>query len=1856
MKAKPNHFLILLLLLTGNIGTQANEIFLKKANNNLISGNIENSKVDLADCPVDVTNNSISTNDPLTLCGEGSVSFTGSTPDITLAADTSLQWQQRTTSGPWENILDATGLHYTTGSLNQTTFFRRLVVIAGCNDFPTSEIEVTVNPIPTAPTNGIQAEICFGDENTAISASVLSSETIDWYVVPSGGTALLVDNTSYTSTEIEAGVYTYYAEARNATTNCVSSSRLAVDYTIKDSPTLSLTSATCSDDLLTYTIVFVSNGEVSSTAGIVDNTAKTITGITAGTEVTLTAISTNGCTTNIVVTAPDCSCPQVATPTNGIPAEICYGDKNIAISASVEADETIDWYAEATGGIPLTTGSLIYTSTEETAGVYTYYAEARNTTTDCVSSSRLAVAYTIKANPTLGLSGTTCSGDLLTYNIEFTSNGTVNSSEGTVDNTAKTVTGIPAGTDVTLTATLVGCTTDLLVTAPDCSCPAVAVPTNGNPAEICFGDPSTPISASAEAGETIDWYADATGGTALATGSLSYTSTEDAVGVYTYYAEARNTTTDCVSSSRLAVTYTIKANPTLGLSETTCSEDLLTYNIEFTSNGTVNSSEGTVDNSAKTVTGIPAGTDVTLTATLDGCTTDLLVTAPDCSCPAVAIPTNGNPAEICFGDPSTPISASAEAGETIDWYADATGGTALATGSLSFTSTEDASGIYTYYAEARNTTTNCVSSSRLAVTYTIKANPTLGLTSATCSEDLQTYNIIFTSNGTVTSTSGTVDNTAKTVTGIPAGTDVTLTATLDDCTTDLLVTAPDCSCPAVTIPTNGNPAEICFGDPSTPISASAEAGETIDWYADATGGTALATGSLSFTSTEDAVGVYTYYAEARNTTTNCVSSSRLAVTYTIKANPTLGLTSATCSEDLQTYNIIFTSNGTITSTSGTVNNATKTVTGITSGTAVTLTATLDGCTTELEVVAPDCSCPDIAAPTLGVPSEICYGDINTAISASVKTGETIDWYTDATGGTPLTSGSLSYTSAEEAVGVYTYYAEARNTTTSCVSSTRLAVNYTIKENPTLSLISATCSEDLQTYDIVFASNGTVTSTSGTVNNTAKTVTGITSGTAVTLTASLNGCTTDLGINAPDCSCPAVAAPTLGVSSEICFGDENIAISASVEEDETIDWYANATGGTPLVSGSLSYTSIETDPGLYTYYAETRNTTTNCVSSTRLAVTARIIAKPVITNISENNPTICQGLGILDFTFTGIPNGTYSIVSDDTTFSNVMITDNSATVIAPAGIYNNLIITADGCTSANGVSASLSDPNPPPPPTVTVQDNCGESVLTATNYTGLLTWSTGESTQSITVTDPGSYAVTQTVNGCISNTAFIIVSPKTIPTIASVTETDPTVCQGQGTLDFIFTDVPNGSYTIAYDGNRFSEVDVSGNRAAVQASAGMYNNLRISVNGCSSAYGVNANLSDPNPPPTPTITVEDKCGESILTASNYTGTLLWSTGETAESISVTEVGNYSLTQNVNGCTSNAASAIASPTTSSLQPDIDITNSCGESKITVNNLTENAWLYWQINNKLDSIQDDNFTVNEEGVYIIYQKLGNCASSNATVTVTPLTVPSAPIGNDKEICATTIVQPLIAEATTEESNTEIFWYDEPSGGNEILMPILENIGAVTYYAEAQNTVTGCTSDSRTPVTLTIKPNPKETLIDTTIIGKPQANVAVLIFPNDSLQYQWYLNNTEINDAKKQYYYLNESERQAGNTFTIEVELQNGCKAKFNYSYANNIPDNAINAFKSSELSDTDNLILIYPNPANNNLNIAVNTKQLKEKQALHAKIYSVTGACIIETTLDENPKSIDTRYLRPGFYSVAIFNAQKRLSTKKLIVTKL
>lgn len=123
--------------------------------------------------------------------------------------------------------------------------------------------------------------------------------------------------------------------------------------------------------------------------------------------------------------------------------------------------------------------------------------------------------------------------------------------------------------------------------------------------------------------------------------------------------------------------------------------------------------------------------------------------------------------------------------------------------------------------------------------------------------------------------------------------------------------------------------------------------------------------------------------------------------------------------------------------------------------------------------------------------------------------------------------------------------------------------------------------------------------------------------------------------------------------------------------------------------------------------------------------------------------------------------------------------------------------------------------------------------------------------------------------------------------------------------------------------------------------------------------------------------------------------------------------------------------------------------------------------------------NPTLSTVGTVTYYAESSSTATGCTSLTRTPvkLTIssePDAPIsGGNLTECEETPIQTLIATASSPAGST-IVWYTAATGGSIVVSPTLNTVGTVTYYAESVITAGGCTSFTRTPVTLTIDPKP--------------------------------------------------------------------------------------------------------------------------------------------------------------------------------------
>jgi len=89
-------------------------------------------------------------------------------------------------------------------------------------------------------------------------------------------------------------------------------------------------------------------------------------------------------------------------------------------------------------------------------------------------------------------------------------------------------------------------------------------------------------------------------------------------------------------------------------------------------------------------------------------------------------------------------------------------------------------------------------------------------------------------------------------------------------------------------------------------------------------------------------------------------------------------------------------------------------------------------------------------------------------------------------------------------------------------------------------------------------------------------------------------------------------------------------SATVGVGETVDWYANATGGSTISAPS------GTNVGTYSAYAETRDITTGCVSASRTLISLQITAKDIVITATAGQTKVFGTVDPAPFTYTFAP--------------------------------------------------------------------------------------------------------------------------------------------------------------------------------------------------------------------------------------------------------------------------------------------------------------------------------------------------------------------------------------------------------------------------------------------------------------------------------------------------------------------------------------------------------------------------------------------------------------------------------------------
>ena len=818
----------------------------------------------------------------------------------------------------------------------------------------------------------------------------------------------------------------------------------------------------------------------------------------------------------------------------------------------------------------------------------------------------------------------------------------------------------------------------------------------------------------------------------------------------------------------------------------------------------------------------------------------------------------------------------------------------------------------------------------------------------------------------------------------------------------------------------GNPQNqiICADAPVPPLSVSVPGGVTVDWYNQATGSQPIQTGNPSYTPPPVSM---TYYAEARNTTTGCFSANRTPVTLTVNPVPTIQILDTLCAPNNMSYDVVLTTtNGaTVTATAGLVSggNGNFNIVNVPAGEPIDITATLlsTGCFKTISLPAPTCGCPPVSPPISSNPMvNICEGAPIPTLSVTVGPNQTADWYD--VDENLLLENSTSYSPADAGV----FQVKARDLTNGCVSAAFTLITVTINPLPTLVFSDTLCAPNLSTYSLEITTNGDeVLSSAGTVSGSGTvTISGIPTGTNPLVTArnTNTGCEQQQSFDSPVCACPSIAAPVVAGPFAYCQGAPIPNISVSVGANETVDWYAAATGGQPLAGGQG--TTTFTPPQAGTYYAEAHNLVNGCTSLQRSPVILNENPKPVLTVLKDTcEITLIYYRVIVSTDGNSVTAPPYTVLNDGGGVYSVIGIPTGTEVTIKAnftatGCSRQVMVKKEECLCPQ-LAAPISNGDKTicagdDFPYLTVHVNPGETADWFDEFDALLL--TGDTAYLPTAAGTYFAQTRQLANGCPSSTKTEVKLTINTPATANAGN-DTIICDnGLVTLNGLVAGVTGASWSASVPGGVF------GNPNALNTSY-------------TPPSGFNTILL--------TLTTDDPSGPCPAVSDQLMVNVNPLPGiQIVDTICAPDLQSYSVQF------------------SSMNTQISISPNIG----TLFFLGNDQYL-------LDAVPNgSNVTIT--------------ATSSITGCARILTVPApkcdcaplaAPISlGDTSACPGVAVLPPLKVDPGPGNTTD--WYENATGGTVLPAGMGTNSfipsGANIYYAEARNLATGCTSGSRTEV----------------------------------------------------------------------------------------------------------------------------------------------------------------------------------------------
>lgn len=483
-------------------------------------------------------------------------------------------------------------------------------------------------------------------------------------------------------------------------------------------------------------------------------------------------------------------------------------------------------------------------------------------------------------------------------------------------------------------------------------------------------------------------------------------------------------------------------------------------------------------------------------------------------------------------------------------------------------------------------------------------------------------------------------------------------------------------------------------------------------------------------------------------------------------------------------------------------------------------------------------------------------------------------------------------------------------------------------------------------------------------------------------------------------------------------------------------------------------ALNATPGFAGYLWSTGDTTETIIANATETYSVQVFSALGCIGTDNISVTVLPELIISLGNDTAFCDGNTLLLSPGNSFPSVVWNDGSTGpdfTVNISGTYSVVVTNDFGCTATDSINV-LVDAVPVVDLGVDTTLCFGNTIqLSAVSGLNSYTWSTGDTTESITVSASGIYAV-QVANatGCTaSDTVEVVINPA----INFDFGPDAVICSAQPAI------LNPGSGFASYlwqDGSTDSTFTVN--------TTGVYSVIVTDIFGCTGSDSISFTV---NQSPVTTLGNDTTiCGGTPLVLDGGAGfaAYLWSDGSQNQTLNISSGGTYTVTvTDVNGCTASDEIIITGTPLISLGPDFAI---CDGQTASLDAGPGFASYQWS-----DGSLTQTINVTLGGTYTVTVTDSTGCFNSDDVIINVVTAPLVELGPDQSICNGTAV---VLDAGA--GNYSYLWND----GSTSQLFLVSVSG--TYSVTVTDLSAGC--ESVDAVTITVLPAPVITLGADTII----------------------------------------------------------------------------------------------------------------------------------------------------------------------------